>query len=186
MAGLNSFFDDKFWGKNSNNAVELSQQTPETDIGSRSGQHNPWWGGHASHEVQFQFWDAFDTNQKWQHLLLKAKKTWKSGEKDYSSVHSQGRLLLGVMLADTKTRPLRLGSDTDFVIQVLAGQISLHLLTRPVDINLCKDQSSTHNTQWWGKRLSRPELPKGGFLGLQRGHSIAQLAMLIAYLPALI
>ena len=55
MAGLNSIFDDKFWGKNSNNAVELSQQTPETDIGSRSGQHNPWWGGHASHEVQFQF-----------------------------------------------------------------------------------------------------------------------------------
>ena len=28
--------------KNNNNAVEVSQQTPETDIGSRSGQHNPW------------------------------------------------------------------------------------------------------------------------------------------------
>ena len=28
--------------KDNNNAVEVSQQTPETDIGSRSGQHNPW------------------------------------------------------------------------------------------------------------------------------------------------
>ena len=36
---------------NNYNAVELSQQTAKTDIGSRSGQHNSWVG-HASHKLE--------------------------------------------------------------------------------------------------------------------------------------
>ena len=40
------------------------------------------------------------------------------------------------MLADTKTRLLRLGTDTNFVIQVLAGPITLQTKARPLDFNL--------------------------------------------------
>ena len=117
---------------------------------SEAGQGNTILGGEATQVTRsnFNFEMPLIQIRRGNTCCFLKKNNGKSGErKNYSSVHSQGRLLLGVMLADTKTRPLRLGSDTDFVIQVLAGQISLHLLTRPVDINLCKDQSSTHNTQ---------------------------------------
>ena len=42
----------------------------------------------------------------------------------YFSVKLYIWLLLGKMIAETKTRLLQLGTDTNFVIQVLAGQIT--------------------------------------------------------------